>query len=122
MSTNIKNFQVRYQERIEVTKGRYIMVHDHLIPLDEFVLTFMTPETVENLLSNPGGSDWTDRGWEDNGICCVTGAYLEHRVVGVICPSNYDFTMKSLHRCPGDDELLEVYKCEKQQLTSSKTA
>jgi hypothetical protein len=118
MSTNIKNFKVRYQERIETLPGEYLMVHDHLIPLDEFVLTFMTPETVESLLSNSAGfPESSDRGWDDNGYCCVTGARLEHRVVGVICPGNVEETLKRLHHVPGDDELLELYKYETLPVT-----
>lgn len=103
------SFHVRYQERIEIRKGRYILVVDTLMPLNEF-LEFTTPETIETLLSNTSGSSESDCGWQDNGVCCVTGAYLEQRVVGVICPSNFKNVSNQLIPCLSDAELLAEYK------------
>jgi len=119
MNTNADFFFVRYQERIFVKgKGcyeKFIMVTDTLMALNDF-LNFTTPETVESLLSNVD-SCLDARGnikenWQDNGVCCVTQAPLEHRVLAVVCMSNFDETNSRLQKCPTDDELLEQYKYE----------
>lgn len=106
------SFHVHYQERIEVYKGRYILVVDVLMPINEF-LTFHNPEITESLLSNTSGSRDNDKGWMDNGVCCVTGAYLEHRVVGVICPGNFKHASDNLHQCLKDADLLATYKAQR---------
>ena len=107
---------VHYQERIEIVKGTYILVVDSLIPMVEFITTFMTPETCESLLSNVNNTDKSDpKNWMDNGICCVTGAPMEHRVARVICDGNYEYWEKRLYMVPKDEDLKKMYTNMRQE-------
>lgn len=107
-----KMFFVRYQERIEVTKGRHIMVVDTIMPIEKFLYAFTTEETVESLMNDPGVA-CADGGWQDNGVCSVTGAYLEHRIYKFICRGNLDAEKESLHKCLSDDDLRVEYAAMK---------
>jgi hypothetical protein len=117
--SNLPAFFVRYQERICVNapgcREKFIMVTDALMPLNEF-LTWTTPETVESLLSNVyeylDAEGKRQDNWQDNGLCCVTQAPLEHRVLAVVCEGNLSDTKLRMWDCPSDDELLEQYKYE----------
>jgi hypothetical protein len=118
MNTNAPFF-VRYQERIRINAPgvdeKFITVTDTLMPINEF-LNWTTPETVESLLSNVYEfSDATGKrqdNWQDNGVCCITQAPLEHRVLAVVCEGNLAYTKSRMQDCPTDDELKEQYEYE----------
>jgi hypothetical protein len=119
------NLFVRYQERIVIKKGIYIMVNDALIPMVEFGDTFLPTITAESLLNNMRGSNdamANPEGWQDNGVDAITHAKLEHRVLAAVADVNYADVKKKLWECPDDKTLLENYykACDEFHLIPAK--
>ena len=100
----------RYQERITVVKGRYILVVDVLMPMTEMMGQFMDEILVEDLLNRSPGNADSDDGWQDDGICSYTGAYLENRIAKVVSTANYNDEVQRLHNVPNKDTLKEAYE------------
>ena len=103
---------IHYQERIELRKGRYMLVVNTIMPLNQFVESMFDEVITESLMNAMNTSD----AWQDNGYCCVTGAPLEHRILKVISSTNYGFEIsKLIITCPNNETLLKLYNEYKQE-------
>lgn len=101
---------IHYQERIELRKGRYILVVNYIEPLAKFGFDEIITQSLLNAMN-------TSDAWQDNGYCCITGAPLEHRILKVIADDNYNVENVDLIPCPSDDELLKQYNEYKKEST-----
>ena len=94
---------VRYQERTFIGNLTWVLVHDTIITMDNYVGHFIDAEIAKDTINHPGQ-------WFDDGRDYYTDSDLEHRVVEVFDDSGHERVKASLLKNPSPEELKTLYQ------------